>query len=126
MKTVGYFDGTDPSLLAKLAASGFCTVPLGNEWDSHGKVASRLEPGEVDIIIAYLYKLLPPRDDVERPVPVPVDLLYPAKTYNIPVLVVVPKEYHKKAKKILGEVADFVNIVTPEDLEENVRKILDF
>ena len=126
MKTVGYFDGTDSSLLAKLAASGFCTLPLGNEWDNHGKIAAQLEPGEVDIIIVYLHKLLPPRNDVERPVPVPINLLYPAKTYNIPVLVVVPKDFHKKAKNLLGEVADFVNIVAPEDLEDNVRKILDF
>jgi hypothetical protein len=126
MKTVGYFDGTDSSLLSKLAASGFCTMPLGNEWDKHGKIASRLEPGEVDIIIAYLHKLLPPRNDVKRTIPVPTNLLYPARTYNIPVLVVVPKEFHKKAKDLLGDVVDFVNIVTPENLEENVRKILNF
>jgi len=126
MKTVGYFDGTDSSLLSKLAASGFCTLPLGNEWDKHGKIASRLEPGEVDIIIAYLHKLLPPRNDEKRITPVPTNLLYPARTYSIPVLVVVPKEFHEKAKDLLGDVADFVNIVTPEDLEENIRKILDF
>ncbi len=126
MKTVGYFDGTDPSLLSKLAASGFCTLPLGNEWDKHGKIASRIEPGEVDIIIVYLHKLLPPCNDVKKNIPVPVNLLYPAKTYSIPVLVIVPKEFHEKAKDLLGDVADFVNIVTPEDLEENVRKILSF
>ncbi|MBY8996534.1 MAG: hypothetical protein KGD60_02290 [Candidatus Thorarchaeota archaeon] len=126
MKTVGYFDGTDSSLLTILAASGFCTLPLGNEWDNHGKIASHLQPGEVDIIIAYLHKLLPTSKDVERPIPIPLNLLYPAKTYNIPVLVVVPKDFHEKAENLLGKAADFVNIVTPEDLEENVRKILDF
>jgi hypothetical protein len=126
MKTIGYFDGTDSALLTKLAASGFCTFPLGNEWDGHGKIASHLEPGEVDLIIAYLHKLLPPRDMVKRPIPVLMDLLYPAKTYNIPVLVVVPKEFHKKAESLLGEASEFVNIVAPGDLEEKVRKILDF
>jgi len=126
MKTIGYFDGTDSILLTKLAASGFCTLPLGNEWDNHGKIASHLEPDEVNLIIAYLHKLLPPRDEVKRPIPLPIDLLYPAKTYDIPVLVVVPKEFHKKAKNLLGEAADFVNLVTPDELEENVRKILDF
>ena len=126
MKTVGYFDGVDASLLSILAANGFCTVPLGNELDSHGKIASQLEPGEVDIIVVHLHKLLPPRNDVERPVPVPLNLLYPARTYNIPVLVVVPKEFHKQAKDLLGEVSNFANIVAPEDLEENIRKILEF
>ena len=126
MKTIGYFDGTDSILLTKLAASGLCTLPLGNEWDNHGKIASHLEPDEVNLIIAYLHKLLPPRDEVKRPIPLPIDLLYPAKTYDIPVLVVVPKEFHKKAKNLLGEAADFVNLVTPDELEENVRKIIDF
>ena len=126
MKTIGYFDGTDSILLTKLAASGFCTLPLGNEWDNHGKIASHLEPDEVNLIIAYLHKLLPPRDEVKRPIPLPIDLLYPAKTYDIPVLVVVPKEFHNKAKNLLGEAVDFVNLVTPDELEENVRKILDF
>lgn len=126
MKTIGYFDGTDSALLTKLAASGFCTLPLGNEWDNHGKIASHLGPNEVNLIIAYLHKLLPPQDAVKRPIPLPMDLLYPAKTYDIPVLVVVPKEFHNKAKNLLGEVVDFVNLVTPDELEENVRKILDF
>jgi hypothetical protein len=126
MKTIGYFDGTDSILLTKLAASGFCTVPLGNEWDNHGKIASHLAPDEVNLIITYLHKLLPSRDAVERPIPLHIDLLYPAKTHDIPVLVVVPKEFHKKAKNLLGEAVDFVKLVAPDELEENVRKILDF
>jgi hypothetical protein len=126
MKSVGYFDGTDSALLTKLAAHGFCTVPLGNEWDGHGKLATLIEPGEVDLIVSYLHKLLPPKDLEKRPVPTPVNLLYRAKTYKIPVFVVVPKEFHKKAKKLLGEAADSVTIVSPENLEEEVRKTLNF
>ena len=123
-KTVGYFDGTDSTLLTKLAANGFCTVPLGNEWDGHGKIATHIEPGEVDIIIAYLHKLLPPKDEEKRPVPTPVNLLYRAKTYEVPVFVVVHKELQKKAKKLLGEAAGFVKFVTPEDLDAEVCKSL--
>jgi hypothetical protein len=126
MKTVGYFDGTDSTLLTRLAAHGFCTVPLGNQWDGHGKIATHLEPGEVDIILAYLHKLLPPRDAKTGPIPSPVDLLYSANTYKIPVLVIVPKDLHKEAKDLLGEAANFVEIVAPEVLEERVRKILNF
>lgn len=139
MKTVGYFEGTDSALLSKISANGFCTVPLANEWDGHGKIASHLEPNEIHLIIAYLHKLMPPRGTPETPkevtIPVsidvyrgfrPIDLLYPAKVYNIPVLVVVPKEFHDKAKNVLEEAAEFVTIVSPENLEEQARKILGF
>ncbi|MBN2228447.1 MAG: hypothetical protein JW779_02565 [Candidatus Thorarchaeota archaeon] len=139
MTTVGYFEGTDPSLLSKISANGFCTVPLANEWDSHGKIASHLEPGEVHLIIGYLHKLMPPKGTpkttIEKTMPVsadvyrglrPIDLLYPAKVYGIPVLVVIPKEFHKKAKDALEEAAEFVTIVEPEHLEKKVREILGF
>ena len=139
MTSVGYFEGTDSTLLSKIVAEGFCTVPLANEWDGHGKIASHIEPGDVHLIIGYLHKLLPPKgrsmSDDEVPMPVsidtfrgfkPIDLLYPAKAHNIPVLVVVPEKYQEKAKKTLGEAADFVTIVTPDKLEEEVRKILQF
>jgi hypothetical protein len=126
MKTVGYFDGVDSILLTKLVASGHRTLPLSNEWDSHGKIASHLVPGEVDLIITHLYKLLPGREIEEKAIPATLNLLYPAKSYNIPVLVIIPKEFHKEGTKILGEVENFVEIVTPDELEAKVRKILEF
>ncbi len=126
MKTVGYFDGIDSVLLTKIAASGFGTVPLGNEWDNHGKIASHLQPGEVQLIISPLYKLLPPPGFVERVIPYTMDLLFPAKANSIPVLVIIPEGVHEKGKKLLGEAAEFVKIVTPDALEEVVREILEF
>ena len=124
MKTVGYFEGTDPTLLTKLAAYGFCTFPLGNDWDSYGKVVSHLEPGEVDLIIVHLHKLLPPKDTIEGPVPTPVNLLFRAKTQEIPIFVVVPKELHKKAGELLGEAVKFVKILTPDELDAKVSENL--
>ena len=133
MKTVGYFDGTDSSLLTKLVALGHGTMPLANDYDGAGKNAHHLEPGDVDLIIGYLHKLIPP---MKRKIPSkpdwmieyrglkPVELLYPAKVYNIPVLVLVPTEHHKDAKKVLGEAADFVTIISPEELEEKVLELL--
>jgi hypothetical protein len=133
MKTVGYFEGTDPHLLTEIVTKGCGTLPLANDWDGHGKIASHLEPGEVDLIIGFLHKLVPP----ER-LPVkeaghalgeyrgmkPLDLLYRAKSFEIPVLVVVPAGHHDTAKKVLDEVQDFVEIVAPEDLVKKVQKIL--
>ena len=139
MKIVGYFEGIDSELLTKIVASGFCTLPPANEWDEHGKIATHIEPGDIDLIIGYLHKSLPPlrecEDEGAKTAPMcvdihrgfrPIDLLYPAKVYNIPVLVVVPKDFHKDAKDLLGEAATFTTIVTPEDLEKKVREILDF
>ena len=139
MKTVGYFDGTDSALLTELVANGFGTIPLANDWDGHGKSASHLEPGVVDLIVGYLHKIVPPIRESERngehPTTnsggafrglSPFDLLYPAKTYGIPVLVIVPTEYHGAAKQVLGEAAEFVTIVKPEDLRNKVRELLGF
>lgn len=124
MKTVGYFDGTDSALLTKIAAHGFFTLSLGNQWDGHGKVATHLEPGEVDLIIAYLHKLLIPRGEEPGPVPSPVRLLYSAKTYNIPILVIVDKSHHKRAKDVLGEATEIEEFVAPEELDGKVCEIL--
>ena len=132
MKTIGYFDGTDSSLLTGLVANGFGTLPLANDWDTHGKNASHLEPGDVDLIVGYLHKMVPPfrksREGEDHPVrtSTPYDLLYSAKTNDIPVLVIVPVEHHKAAKQILGEAAGFVTIVKPEDIEDKVREILGY
>ena len=139
MKTVGYFEGTNPILLAELAARGFGTLPLANDWDGHGKIASHLAPSDVDLIIGYLHKIVAPKHETlkkEKPHPPsdfsgylglsPFDLLYQAKAYNIPVLVIVPAEHHDAAKELLGKAIDFVILVRPEELEEKVRELLGY
>lgn len=135
MKTVGYFEGTDPSILTELVANGFGTLPLGNDWDGYGKNASHLEPGLVDLIIGHLHKIVPPtRPPGEKGIGGigkyrgldPCELLYPAKAYDIPVLIIAPTKYHKQAEVALGEAKDFSTIVAPENLESKIREILDF
>ena len=42
MKVVGYFDGTDSSLLTKLVIKGYGTIPIANDYDGAGKIASHL------------------------------------------------------------------------------------
>lgn len=138
MKTVGYFEGTDSGLLTAIVANGFCTLPLANEWDGHGKQASLIEPNEVDLIIGYLHKVIPPLKmckDTKEPLPIdddeyrgirPSDLLFRAKAYNIQVFIVAPKGYHDEAKKLLGEAFECVDLVDPEDLDKKVRELLGF
>ena len=119
MKIVGYFDGTSSDLLTELVARGFGTLPLANDWDRHGKIVSHLSPGDVDLIIGYLHKIVGPGLS-------PFDLLYHAKGYDIPVLVIVPAEHHDAAKELLGKAIDFVTLVRPEELEEKVRALLGY
>ena len=56
----------------------------------------------------------------------PCELLYPAKAYNIPVLIIAPEKYRKKAEEALGEAKSFVTLVAPENLDAKVREILEF
>ena len=132
MKIVGYFDGTDSHLLTKLVAKGYGTIPIANDWDGAGKMASHLEPGDVDLLVGYLHKVIAPvREDLSGKTPrlyrglTAYDLLYRAKTFDIPTLIIAPKEDHKAAKKVLGKAAAFVTVVAPEDLEEKALAILE-
>ncbi|MFX1367495.1 MAG: hypothetical protein ACFFAY_02725 [Promethearchaeota archaeon] len=133
MKIIGYFDGTDSILLTKLVAKGYGTIPIANDWDGAGKIASHIEPGDVDLIVGYLHKVIAPiREAKGDPKHVsslyrglkPFDLLYPAKAHGIPALIIAPKEDHKAAKKALGEAADFVTVVTPENAEGKILELL--
>jgi hypothetical protein len=129
MKTVGYFEGTDPACLTRLVSEGFGTLPLANGWDGHGKLASHIEPGEVDLIIGYLHKLLPPKRSPSKEEKkgvttiinppndkTPFDLLFSAHSYNIPILIIAPDDCHDEARKLLGEAIKYVEFVTSETL----------
>ena len=137
MKIVGYFEGTDPFVLTRLVAEGYGTLPLANPWDGHGKVSSRLEPGDVDLIVGYLHKLMPPiatsRKELDSTSKMgiappkdlsPYDLLFTARRNNIPVLVIAPVDCQDEAKGLLGDAAEFVEFVQPEDLESRALELL--
>ncbi|MFX1485321.1 MAG: hypothetical protein ACFFCP_19280 [Promethearchaeota archaeon] len=137
MKIVGYFEGTDPYVLTRLVSEGYGTIPLANPYDNHGKIASRIVPGDVHLIIGYLHKLLPPVGETENldyptakmgidpPNDIsPHDLLYPAKTNSIPVLVIAPSDCHDEARELLGDAADWVTFVKPADLESAALDLL--
>ena len=125
MPRVGYFEGTDPLLLTKLAAEGVETLPLANTWDGHGKFANHLSKGEVNVIVGYLHKVIPAEPLRTASLALMLDsLLSASKAHNIPVLLIVPTNLHDKAKKILGDIGSNIQIVAPEQLETQVRKYL--
>jgi hypothetical protein len=117
---VGYFEGTDPLLLSKLAAEGVETLPVANTWDGHGKFVNHLSKGEVDVVVGYLHKVIPAEQEPAKP----ADILFACKNFEIPVVLVVPAAVREKAKKLLGDVGPNVYVVSPDELESQIRKHL--
>jgi hypothetical protein len=125
MARVGYFEGTDPLLLTKLAADGVETLPIANTWDGHGKFVNHLGKGEVNVVIGYLHKVIPAESLRTASLALMLDsMLSACKAHDIPVLLIVPASVHDKAKKIVGEIGANIHMVAPEELEAQVRKYL--
>ena len=125
MARVGYFEGTDPLLLTKLAAEGVETLPVANTWDGHGKYVNHLSKGEVNVVVGYLHKVIPAESVRTSSLSLMIDnMLSACKVNDIPVLLIVPATLQDKAKKILGDIGQNVHIVALEDLEVQIRKYL--
>jgi hypothetical protein len=120
---VGYFEGTDPLLLTKLAAEGVETLPVANTWDGHGKYVNHLSKGEVNVVVGYLHKVIPAESVRTSSLSLMIDnMLSACKVNDIPVLLIVPATLQDKAKKILGDIGPNVHIVALEELEAQIRK----
>jgi hypothetical protein len=117
---VGYFEGTDPLLLSKLAAEGVETLPVANTWDGHGKYVNHLSKGEVNVVVGYLHKVVPAEQERMGP----ADLLFACKTMDIPVVLIVPTIARDKAKKLLAEAGPKIHVVAPEEVEAEIRKYI--
>ena len=125
MARVGYFEGTDPLLLSKLAAEGIETLPVANTWDGHGKLVNHLSKGEVNVVVGYLHKVVPAEPLRTASLPIMVDnMLSSCKVQDIPVLLIVPTALREKAEKILSGTEVKIHIVSPEQLEAEIRKYL--
>jgi hypothetical protein len=125
MGRVGYFEGTDPLLLSTLAAEGNETLPVANTWDGHGKYVNHLSKGEVNVVVGHLHKIIPAEALRTSSLPLMVDGMLSACTvHGIPVLLVVPAALHEKAKKILSGTEAKIQIVSPQELEVQIRKYL--
>jgi hypothetical protein len=121
MATVGYFQGTDPRVLTKLAVEGIGTLPLSNGFDNYGKHVNHLTPKDgISVVVGYLHKVLPtPGMSIT-----PLDLLFACKTHEIPVLLVVGTPQHEQAGELLVGVGEFVQLVDPEDLYPTITRVI--
>jgi hypothetical protein len=121
MKTVGYMEGTDPILLTELAVYGIGILPLSNGADGHGKYIVHLTAvDEIALVIGYLHKFMPTaRMNIKVS-----DMLFACKTHNIPVLAIVPRDFHTQAKEQLGDCSRDMQLVDPADLGVMTRSLL--
>ncbi len=119
MTTAGYLEGADPLTLTRLNLQGIGTLPLGNGFDGHGKYIGHLTKADgIRVVISYLHKILPTGELKVAP----RDFLFACNTHGIDVLLVVPEEGHAKANELLGEIAEWVTLVAPEKLYDEVVK----
>jgi hypothetical protein len=117
---IGYFEGTDPLLLAKFAIEGIDMLPVANAWDGHGKYVNKLSKGEVNVVVGYMHKVVPAALEPTKT----IDLLFTCVNLEIPIVLIVPPSYRERAKKMLGDLGPNVHFAAPEELEAQIRKYL--
>jgi len=121
-KSVGYFEGMDSVVLTSLICDGNDTIPISNGLDNHGRhVRSLNEATKVDILIGYLHKIYAPVGTETMA----EDMFHICQTYQIPFLVVVPKELHECAVQLFDiEPPEYVELVDPSEVLEVARRKL--
>ncbi|MDJ0961342.1 MAG: hypothetical protein QNJ88_11825 [Acidimicrobiia bacterium] len=123
-KTVGYFEGTDSTLLTALVIEGYDTIPVSNGRDNHGQHVRLInDQNRYDILIAYVHKIFAP----EEPQPGDAtyqDVFHLCRTYSIPLLLEVPEPLQVAARELLGDPPDIVRFVDPSDMLMVANKLL--
>jgi len=120
-KSVGYFKGTDSVLLSNLVLAGYDTVPVSNGLDRHGIGITRLNSQtRHDLIIGYLHKITAqPDDDIQTS-----DMFHTCRTYSIPLLLEVPTALQEKARALIPDAPNVVELLDPADTLERALEIL--
>ena len=121
-RSVGYFEGTDPAVLTSLVCDGCDTIPISNGLDNHGQHVRTLnEESKVDVLMGYLHKIQAPVDDETQA----EDMFHICQSYQIPFLIIVPRELHKCARQQFEQCPEVVQFVDPADLLATTRTILE-
>ena len=111
-KTVGYFEGTDSTLLTHLVMNGYDTLPVSNGVDNHGRSVARItRRSRYDVLIGYLHKIsAQPADPLQYQ-----DVFHICRTYEIPLLLEVPRHLHETARNLLPDAPPLVEFLDPAD-----------
>ena len=120
-KAIGYFEGTDSTLLTHLVMSGFDTIPVSNGMDNHGNCVGRVtQQNRFDLLLGYLHKITAqPNDDLQC-----ADVFHICKTYSIPLLLEVPDHLHEAAWRLLPDAPAMVELIDPADTLNRALELL--
>ena len=120
-KSVGYFEGTDSRLLTHLIMLGYDTVPVSNGLDHHGQCVAQINSQtRHDLLVGYLHKITAQDDDELQS----SDIFHICRTYDIPLLLEVPSHLQEKARRLLPEAPDIVELLDPADTLERALELL--
>jgi hypothetical protein len=120
-KSVGYFEGTDSTLLTSFICSGYDTLPVSNGVDSHGRSAYAINDKEkYDILIGYLHKLFHP-EKLNLPYQ---RLFHICNTYSIPLLIEVPTALQNDARALMPQAPDVVEFLDPSEICDRALELL--
>ena len=110
-KSVGYFEGTDSTLLTALVCEGYDTLPVSNGYDSHGSHVRLInDQNRYDLLVGYLHKIYAPEEH-DPTQPSYQDVFHICRTYGIPLLLEVQP--------------DIVEFVDPSEMLDTALKILE-
>ncbi|NIP43607.1 MAG: hypothetical protein GWO41_12425 [candidate division Zixibacteria bacterium] len=117
MGVIGYFEGTDPLVLANLSITGHSTMPLGNGFDNYGKYVGHITKDDnISVVVGYFHKVLPTHE-MEMTVK---DVLWTCIKLKIPILLICGREHYGRAKDLLGELAENIRLTAPDRTEEAI------
>lgn len=120
-KSVGYFKGTDSTLLTNLVLSGYDTVPISNGLDHHGMSVTRIDnQNRHDLLIGYPHKITAQDDDDVQV----QDIFHICRTYSIPLLLEVPTGLHEATRALIPNAPPVVELLDPADTLARALELL--
>lgn len=121
MGVIGYFEGTDPLVLANLTIQGHATIPLGNGFDNYGKYVGHLSKSDnVSVVVGYFHKIIPTQEMSITT----EDILATCIKLEIPILLICGREYYGQAKELLGDMAERTRLTQPDRVEESILDMI--
>ena len=124
-KVVGYFEGTDSTLLTDLVCDGYDTVPISNGFDNHGMHVRIINnENRIDALIGYVHKVYAAEDGVASGGVTYLDIFHVVRTFKIPLLLEVEDALQEKARALFRDVPDVVQFVDPKEMFPTIKDIL--
>ena len=120
-KSVGYFEGTDSTLLTNLVLNGYDTVPISNGSDRHGMSVTRIDnQNRHALLIGYVHKICAREDDDIQA----QDVFHICRTYSIPLLLEVPAEMQDSIRDRFPDAPSVVELLDPADTLDRALELL--